>query len=705
MLCAVMMMFGALGVQAEEMTDGLLLEVPKDVEPVEPVPQQQALVVSWQRMGEALQSQNLALTAETNGRWLWVQAPMDAALAPMALSYSPGDEGTVLVYPPMEAVQTLEAQQPQDAGALDFSQSDTRPYPFTVVSILDGVTPLWTGWLTVSYQPRPVDLPDVPPVPTVPPVTNPPITEPPVTEPPVTEPPVTVPPVTQPPITQQPITRPPVTAPPVTPPPITRPPVTWPPVTIPPVVPTPARSGYGLITATNVNLRETPSGTILGRLQGGDVIYINDIRYDWMGTAWYVVNVMGSGTPGYVMAAYARYMTPQEEYDYLHRPTPAPTAGVTVGYARVTWTSTTMRTIPSTGAASVKGLYAGDVVYITGTTVDMTGTRWCSVRSDGDYGYVLAGALRMMTAQEVADYLDSRPTTRPTVQPTLNPNETYARVKLENVNFRQSPDGAVIRRVSSGTVARVLQEGIRKGGYEWYYVEIGNELGYLRADMVDIIQVRPTMTPRPTATPRPTPGPTPVPLPTAGPMSLMDRVRAAVDTPVYRSYAQASKRAVSYAIADLDSDRKMELLLIVPETVVGIQVVHLEAYKRVEGEVVRIAEWTQSPALQTGTTLRIDLLEMAGRTYVYIERRDTLLNRPASTQFLTLTELGWIERTPSGMAGASTPILTAMADQTGKVTYDDRTELRETAPDDTAGLSGLLRVLLELTRQMAQGNG
>lgn len=131
---------------------------------------------------------------------------------------------------------------------------------------------------------------------------------------------------------------------------------------------------------------------------------------------------------------------------------------------------------------------------------------------------------------------------------------------------------------------------------------------------------------------------------------------------------------------------------------------HLEAYKRVEGEVVQVASLTQSPALPTGMTLRIDLLEMAGRTYVYMERRDTLLNRPASTQFLTLTEDGWLERTPTGIAGETTPILTAASDLAGKVTYTDRTGLRAAEkPDD--GLSGLLRVMVELVRQMTQGNG
>lgn len=685
----------------------------------------------------------LPLIQETNGKWQWLQVPNDVPLTGLSLAYRPAGQGSLLVYDTFALSEgTLQAMQPLDPSALDFTDTQTLPYMFVVEDSVGGRGALWNGWLTVAHQEKPANLPEVP-APTPPPVTEPPVTEPPVTEPPITEPPITEPPVTEPPVTEPPtappvtdppITPPPITPPPITPPPITQPPITQPPITQPPFPPWPtyppvSETGYGLITNVNVNLRDAPNGVIRARLQYGDVLYINGQRYDQYGQAWHLVNVVEKGLSGYVHAGYARFMTEQEVYDYLNRPTPRPTPWITptpvpsVGYARVTWQSTSLRSAPNTGATVLRTLLAGSVVYVTGQSFDGYGTRWFSVRpQDNVYGYLMASSVVMMTPQEVADYLESfRPTPRPTAVPTLNPNFSYAVVKLDNVNFRREPNGWTIRRVHTGTIARLLMEdSVYKDGYRWYFVQIDREDGYLREDMIDFIQIRPTATPTPRPTPTPTPSPTPspvptpriTPLPTAGPMSMLDSIRAAVDSARYVEFAQGSTGPVSYGIRDFDSDKLMELLLVTPQRRAnGTYVIYLDAYKLTEGRIQRVASKEIGPVLTPSTVMQVVLLRQDGRELVYVEQHDKATGKTTGGQGMTLVEGDWVSLPLTEGVEAPIILLYASADASGTVTWEDASGLRDSAQaqqqrsEDSAAYAAIVQVLLNLLRGMSGGNG
>lgn len=713
----------------------------------------------------------LTLFDEMNGKWLWLQVPDSVALGQLALSYRPLGEGVVYVSPTFGGDSTLQAVQGvPNPGGLDFSPTETMPYAFVVQGLDDASQAIWSGWITVSHQARPADLPDVP-SPTLAPITEPPVTEPPITEPPVTEPPVTEPPITEPPITEPPVTEPPVTEPPITPPPVTEPPVTAPPVTQPPITPPPvtpppitpppvtqppitpppvtqppytlppvtppptwwptfppvSEAGYGLITANNVNLRDVPNGNIRARLYYGDVIYINGQSYDAYGSTWHAVNVVEKGVSGYVNAGFARFMTAQEVYDYLNRPTPGPTPSPTpwvtptpypsIGYARVTWQSASLRSAPGVGASVLRTLGMGSVVYVTGQVFDAGGTRWFSVRpQDNAFGYLMAASVVMMTPQEVTDYLDSlKPTPRPTAVPTLNPNYSYAVVKMDNVNFRYTPNGNTIRRVNTGTVAQLLAEsGTYSSNHIWYYVRIGNDDGYLRADMIDFIQIKPSPTPKPTATATPTPRPTPVatPLPTSGPLTLLDRIRMTVDTARYTEYARERAEAVSYAVRDLDSDKLAELLLVTPQRRAnGTQAIILDAYKLAEGQVRRVATREVGPLLSPKAMAQVVVLEQSGRTVVYVEQYDSTSGQALGNQGWTLTENGWTDIPLGNAVKDAQVILYAESDEYGRITWKDLSGLHvaedadEPAGQDGVAFAAILQVLVNLLQNMSRGNG
>ncbi len=493
----------------------------------------------------------------------------------------------------------------------------------------------------------------------------------------------------------------------------------------------------------NVNLRRTPNGSVERRLPLDEVIYISGQQYDLSGIVWHYVTVMATGENGYLREDVARFMTQREIQAYLNRPTARPTVVPTQqptqrptmapdpmkGYARVVWQSTYLRSAPASGTVGIKVLSAGNVVYAMSSFWDSTNTRWLYVSSDGVSGYVLAGAVVMMTQPEIDAYLESisrpvtprptiPPTPVPTIAPTLNPMMSYAVVKKDNVNVRREPNGALIMRVNKGTLATLLSGAIPKDGYNWYSVQIGDEIGYLREDVIDFVQIKPTApptpvptpVPTPTPTPTPSPTPTPTPLPTAGPLSLLDRVRATMDGVRYEAFARALPDAAAYAARDFDCDKAVELLTIsVAVAADGTRSLTLDVYKFTDGVIRRVDSRTFAPVLTPGTEMQVVLVMQDGREIVYTARRNTVTMATIMGQGMTLTASGWLDAPLSGNVQNLTPLLLAAADANGVLSLDDRTGLGEPRGEETAvdreATSVVLRLLMKLMETATQGNG
>lgn len=595
--------------------------------------------------GELGETIVLPLSAERNGTWQWVAVPTHNALGSMKLTYEPSPLGFLQLARTFDAFTSPGEPPAISLDSVDFTQSEAMPYAYRVLDRMTGEV-LRTGWLTVSYSVRPANLPDVPvpPTPTEPPAPTP-------------EPP------------PQPTAVPP-------------PAPTWTPEPQPTYVPMPTmlpqQTGYGVITYPT-RLREQPWGAEQGSVQAGTVVHVEGQFQSQDGAMWHMIKLLNTGSTGYILSNYLRFMTQQEINDYFNPPTPLPTYrpvptlrpnptfSPALGYLRIT-RETTLRRSPGDSAGYLSTRYAGDVVYAMSGATDIYGGQWLYVQSGGLNGYVRAAHTVVMTAAEVAAYLESlraTPTPRPTALPTLDPTRQYAVVKMDNVNFRVSAGGAAIRRVNKGTVAQLLEDPTWLNGYAWYRVQIDKEIGYLRGDMIDIIQVGPTATPRPAA------------LPTMPPLSLQDRIQASKDTARYLQYARNTD-AVSYAVADFDSDRYVELLLVIPYTRIdGSNALRLDAFKLVDGRIQRVARREIVPVLTRNTTLSVDLVEQDGRTVVYVTQGSGTSAASAGGQGLTLVDTGWLSVGVRRGAGILQEVMRASANARGVVTYQDLSDLHD----------------------------
>lgn len=707
--------------------------------------QEPMLGITFAIEGEMTQAYIFTMGPESNDTWIWMELSEDVPLDAVQVFYSLAEEGSVKLATTFGDPLASQSKNP----FADFTASHVNPYRYAVISSADGSV-LWSGWLTVTHEPRPLSLPRDP-HPAQPPViiTEAPNdgeavirehTEAPAVDTPTDPPP---PPTDAPPIIIEPTEAPATVAPTPLPTQTQTPMPTNPPTPTPAPTATlpPSQIGYGVVTTNNASIHLLPGGVSKGTLPFGEALYISGQQLDGAGQAWHVVTVMASGQFGYLRASDGRLMNEQELYDYLHRPTqapmPTPSVEAFTGYARVTWQNVSMRQWQSADAPISKYLALGDVVYVMGTSPQAAdGTRWHSVRAeDSAFGYIAAGSVTQMTEREVDAYLASlRPTARPTVAPTLNPDYTYAVVKMNNVNLRKSPGGETLRRINSGTIVRQLADATLRDGHEWYYVEYDGDYGYLRGDMLDFIQVKPTATvtpwitaapaptappvavPTPTPWPSPSPAPTPSPVPsaqpTARPRTLLDNIRSAFDGVRYADFARADEAAVSYTVADLDGDGVSELLLVRHHvSTKGVHSITLDAYRMEDAETLKIASWEVSPVLARGTEMEVILFEQEGRYLVYTVQRDTPTGRATASQGITLTQDGWVAMSLTASASNPRPLLYAQADiLIGRIQFEDQTGLRafgEGGADapDAMSLSAILQVFIQLFGGMSEGNG
>ncbi|HSK68214.1 MAG TPA: hypothetical protein VLA21_03025, partial [Candidatus Limnocylindria bacterium] len=110
-------------------------------------------------------------------------------------------------------------------------------------------------------------------------------------------------------------------------------------------------------------------------------------------------------------------------------------------------------------------------------------------------GYIHGSFFRMMTAQEEADWLVSKPqpftgaaptaTPAPTPTPTPSAAGSYALVTAAGANLRQEPEGASLTALALNTLVRVLDEPT--ASVPWYRVEAPAYTGYVHKDHLRVL--------------------------------------------------------------------------------------------------------------------------------------------------------------------------------------------------------------------------
>lgn len=200
-------------------------------------------------------------------------------------------------------------------------------------------------------------------------------------------------------------------------------------------------------------------------------------------------------------------------------PTPVPTDNSgnvdapdgTVGV--VTNSGVNLRKGPSTSFGVITQLNRGDVVTVLTMPTTISDKTFYFVRFGETEGFIMATFLRL--PNDPNNYTPT-PVNTPTPTPTPAGVVGYVMTIKGGVNLRQTPDGTVITQVGRYITFPVLLQPIMKNGYKWYFVQAGENKGYLRGDCVKEVSGDPTPTPGPTGTPTQAPvTPTPTPAPEA----------------------------------------------------------------------------------------------------------------------------------------------------------------------------------------------
>jgi uncharacterized protein YgiM (DUF1202 family) len=173
------------------------------------------------------------------------------------------------------------------------------------------------------------------------------------------------------------------------------------------------------------------------------------------------------------------------------------------GYAVTLGQGTLVRELPDPNSKVIDALPNTKPVYVNGQEYE-GGTIWHVVQYDNKWGYIRYDMLHMMTPAEQEEYIHSLTTaeqdprfedgttgdspiyTVPPYEPeTLS---CYGTINGNNVNFRRTPGGDVIRKLNQNTLVTVL-ESEQSGSNIWYRVLYGNQTGYIRQDYLKIMTI------------------------------------------------------------------------------------------------------------------------------------------------------------------------------------------------------------------------
>lgn len=183
--------------------------------------------------------------------------------------------------------------------------------------------------------------------------------------------------------------------------------------------------------------------------------------------------------------------------------TPVP-ANVSYTHVRLVLTSCHLRSAPD-GAYDSKNDWEGlgSVLPLAGSAVKQGAYNWYPVTKGGKKYYVREDC--------VQPYIDGNAGTAaitPTPAPAINPNGIgWVKTTKGGVNLRATIGGTTVKQLKKNVTLPYLLEPVQKNGYTWYFVQDGANRGYLRSDVVAVVNA-------PDATPTPVPaadGSTPTP--------------------------------------------------------------------------------------------------------------------------------------------------------------------------------------------------
>ena len=262
--------------------------------------------------------------------------------------------------------------------------------------------------------------------------------------------------------------------------------------------------GYAL-TSERVELRdgiEFDSSSFITALKAGTLVYVKGQTYDGNSVAWSQVEDLES-VNGYVQHSKLRAITNEEAKTYIDlwnqqhptaTPTPVPTnaPAQVAGYAYTIGDNVPFRQTCSDRSVILALLDKNVAVYVSGQEYNTEdGWPWHMVQYNGYAGYIRSDMLRMMTADEVEAYWNSKVTPQPTVEITPEPyNEntlsSYGYIFSKNgnsVNVRANPSTGASKVGSIYPYALCLVMGSQQvNGVTWYKIQYNGVAGYVHGD-------------------------------------------------------------------------------------------------------------------------------------------------------------------------------------------------------------------------------
>ena len=315
----------------------------------------------------------------------------------------------------------------------------------------------------------------------------------------------------------------------------------------------------GIVTSSSVHVRKqsSTSAEIWFDLSQNTICTIL-AETDAEGIHWYKVETThpenrttaaGNTYIGFIHGDFFRPLTAEEATSYsqgseifvtgsgasaavVTNAAPATVSG-TIGV--VTHGGTNFREGPSMKSRSMMKLDRGTQVEILTAPSVISSETFYEVRYSGLTGYIMSTFIRVDSSPVITSVPTATPTPDPgatatptpdssvTATPTPPPAPTatssvnvlgYVRTTKGGCNLRASIGGTVIKQIKRNTTLPYLLPPVTKNGYTWYYVDADGNRGYLRSDVVKVVNVE---TPTPTAAPTPSDGSvTPAPTVTDG---------------------------------------------------------------------------------------------------------------------------------------------------------------------------------------------
>ncbi len=280
----------------------------------------------------------------------------------------------------------------------------------------------------------------------------------------------------------------------------------------------PAKAGsIGSVTAGGTNLREGPgtsyhSITRLDRNTQVELLTIPSVRGAGSNTFF---KVKYNGNVGYIMSDFISILSGGPENGESVVVTAKPessgststttTSSGSYTHVKLILTSCHLRTSPDGDYNPDNDLVGkGNTLPLAGKSVKKGGYTWYPVTYNKKTYYVRNDCVELVS--NGGSGTAATPKTTATPAPAANLSGLgYVQTTKGGCNLRATINGTVIKQIAKNVTLPYILEPVQKNGYTWYFVQDGDNRGYLRGDVVKVVK-KPAATATPkgaTATPQP----------------------------------------------------------------------------------------------------------------------------------------------------------------------------------------------------------